>query len=114
MLTLALLFAALSLAVGCRPRPLTEQQVCDQLVPAVCEYRIRCGTWASTQSDCELVEGQECCSGDFCDLSAGNTQEELRLCAAGIRGSVCTAEGPTISPACPSRIGGSDAVDAGP
>ena len=114
-----LLLAGLCLALGpgCNDRRPTEQRVCDRLVPALCEYQIRCGLFASTQSDCELVEGRECCSGDFCDELSTTSYDDLSVCAAAIRGSTC-GSGPTISSACPARIRSANPpptpADAGP
>lgn len=115
------LLAAVLLLSACTNGERSAGEVCDRLVPSLCEYRIRCMDWAGTQEDCERVAGFECCRDAACDIRVIADDGLLDTCAASIRGAVCESGGPALSEACedavrpvPVDAGSPPGFDAGP
>ena len=87
---------------------LTNGEVCDGVMTAVCEWEIRCGAWSGTMSDCFTTRRYECCSGESCTWAAQGDAEQLRACEATIRGDSC--EG-FVSGPCEDLFGSGPDVD---
>ena len=77
---------------GCnstRRNGLQNHTVCSKMVAAMCDFAIRCETWASTADDCQVALATECCDGESCQWPAETTLAHADACAARVRGSTC-------------------------
>ena len=67
----------------------TNGALCQTLVTARCQRKIRCDEWDSSLADCQTVEMPDCCEGMQCDVPNDVTAERLQRCVAAEAGTPC-------------------------
>lgn len=92
--------AAFAVALGCgdddrRPSGVTRGDVCAELTPASCAFRVRCGVFEGSMSEC-LASESDCCVGEDCDIAVDVAATDLATCADVVEASEC---GTTTLPA---------------